>query len=254
MQHLQDLQHQVSIKTLALQTLQREYDALLAKLERQRTKCLTLEKKFEVSDVEINSLTDERERLQSQVMALESQAEELTKSRDDARKEMVESGRQYVRIVEMASRLQAKGAEERKKWEDEKAELMERIKVLELGLPEGEGEDVDDPGAVNEMSDAGDRTEAVPEAKVSTTGAGGADAVRVSNPPASLTATSTTNPRQSILALRTEIRRLRSRTQTLEGTIRSMKEENKSMQDALRAVTASGERMQEAMDKAALGT
>ncbi|KAF2095632.1 hypothetical protein NA57DRAFT_79349 [Rhizodiscina lignyota] len=279
-QHLQDLQHQVSVKTLALQTLQREYDALLAKLERQRTKCITLEKKFEVSDVEINSLTEERERLQAQVAALESQADELTRGRDDARREMAESGRQYVRIVEMASRLQAQGADERKRWEDERRELMDRVRTLELGLPEGEGEmeigegDVEAAlaetalgeletslgesagGRIGESSapewgseSTTARPESQPAAEPEAASASATSGV-ASKAPATATTTPTRRSPNPIPALRAEVRRLRSRTQALEGVIRTMREENASMQEALLAVTASGQRMQESMDRA----
>ena len=129
--HLQDLQHQVSVKTLAYTTLQREYDSLIQKLERQRTKCLTLEKKFEVSDAEINNLTDERDRLFVQIGELENQLEDLVKARDCARKEVVANGAQYMRIVEMASKLQAQSALEKKKWDKEKKELEARIRQLE---------------------------------------------------------------------------------------------------------------------------
>lgn len=101
LQHLQDLEHLLSIKTLALQTLQVEYDALLPKLERQRIKCATLEKKSEASDIEINSLTDERERLLTKVEELALQVEELTKGKDDALRDVAESRQQYIRMVQM---------------------------------------------------------------------------------------------------------------------------------------------------------
>lgn len=131
--HLQDLQHQVSVKTLAYTTLQREYDSLLQKLERQRTKCSTLEKKFEVSDAEINTLTDERDKLLIQIGDLESQLEDLVKARDRARKEVVVNGAQYMRIVEMASKLQAQSAQDKIKWDKEKKDLEARIRQLEGG-------------------------------------------------------------------------------------------------------------------------
>ena len=145
--HLQDLQHQVSVKTLAYTTLQREYDSLLQKLERQRTKCSTLEKKFEVSDAEINTLTDERDRLLAQIGDLESQLEDLVKARDCARKEVVVNGAQYMRIVEMASKLQAQSAREKSKWDKEKKVLEARIKQLE-------GSYVVEPEATGSASEA----------------------------------------------------------------------------------------------------
>ena len=131
--HLQDLQHQVSVKSLAYATLQHEYDSLLQKLERQRTRCTALERKFEVSDAEINSLTDERDKLFTQIGELENQLEDLVKARDSARKEVVVNGAQYMRIVEMAGKLQAQSAAEKKEWEKEKRALEARIRQLERG-------------------------------------------------------------------------------------------------------------------------
>jgi predicted nucleic acid-binding Zn-ribbon protein len=118
---------------LALQTLQREYDSLLLKLERQRIKSQTLEKKFEVSDAEINSLTDEKERLVGQVQAFETKIEELQVARDEARKMSADSAAQYMKIVEMAGRLQGKGVEDKKLWEKERHSLLKRVAELEGG-------------------------------------------------------------------------------------------------------------------------
>jgi hypothetical protein len=140
--HLQDLQHQISTKTLALQTLQREHDNLLAAFSRQQTRCATLDKKSQVSDNEINSLTEEKIRLQSQVEALEAQVEDLIKSRDEAHKQSVANGAQYMQIMSHSSRLQAQGAAdlkrwktEKEEWEKERAELTTRIHKLEAESP-----------------------------------------------------------------------------------------------------------------------
>ncbi|KAI9693533.1 MAG: hypothetical protein M1820_009185 [Bogoriella megaspora] len=128
--HLQDLQHQVTIKTLAHQTLQREYDSLLQKLERQRTKCATLEKKFEVTDAEINSLTDEKERLQIQVTAFESQIEEIQRAREEDRAQYATNITQYTKILEMSNRLQEQSAIETRHLANEKEELVAKVRAL----------------------------------------------------------------------------------------------------------------------------
>ncbi len=134
---MQDLQHQISTKTLALQTLQREHDNLLAAFSRSQIRCATLEKKFQVSDTEINTLTEERIKLLSQIEAFETQVEELIKSREEARKQSVANGGQYMKIMAMASRLEAQGAADKKKWMSEKEEwereeegLRREIKAL----------------------------------------------------------------------------------------------------------------------------
>ena len=224
--HLQDLQHQVSIKTLAFQTLQREYDSLLQKLERQRTKCTTLERKFEVSDVEINSLTDEKEKLQSQVAALENQVEELQQSRDEARRQLVANGAQYMRIMEMANRLQAQGADDKKRWEAERSELEQRIKILEEAMVTGTDRPATDEGHTSASS---------PPPSI----------VLAHNP--GLRSSTSTSSAETINVLRVEIGRLRSRTQTLETALQTMKEESISIQAAARQLVESGGKIENAV-------
>lgn len=220
--HLQDLQHQISVKTLAFQTLQREYDSLLQKLERQRTKCATLEKKFEVSDVEINSLTDEKEKLQAQIAALESQVEELQQSRDETRRQLVASGGQYMRIMEMANRLQAQGAEDKKRWEAEKAELQNRIKVLEEAMVAGPERSTSVTG----------RADFRPSPSIMPIQASGKTPVASSD--------------ETVNVLRAEIGRLRLRTQTLETALQTLREESVSIQEAAKRLVESGGKIEQA--------
>lgn len=118
--HLQDLQHQISTRTLALQTLQCEHDHLLSAFSRSQIRCATLEKKFQVSDTEINTLTEERLKLLSQIEAYETRVEELMGSREEARKQSVANGGQYMKIMAMASRLEAQGAADKKEWTSER--------------------------------------------------------------------------------------------------------------------------------------
>lgn len=229
--HLQDLQHQISVKTLAFQTLQREYDSLLQKLERQRTKCATLEKKFEVSDVEINSLTDEKEKMQVQVATLEIQVEELQQSRDEARRQLVANGAQYMRIMEMANKLQGQGADDKKKWEAERTELELRIRILEEAMvtgternpSEAENAPIASPGASSSM-------------------------VLSYNP-----ATSNASQSETINVLRAEVSRLRSRTQTLEAALQTMRRESISIQAAAKQLVESGGKI-ENVAQGAIGT
>ena len=101
-------------------------------------RCQTLDKKSQVSDHEINTLTEEKIRLQAQVEAFEVQIEELVKARDEAQKQTTANGAQYMRIMAMSSRLQLQGAEEAKRyrqdreaWERDREDLQLRIKDLE---------------------------------------------------------------------------------------------------------------------------
>jgi len=138
--HLQDLQHQISTKILALQTLQREHDQLLAAFSRSQIRCSTLDKKSQVSDHEINSLTEEKIRLQGQVEALEERVEELAKAKQELQNQGTADSAQWGQIVALSSQLQIQGAEEarryqadRKAWERDRDGLERRIADLEAG-------------------------------------------------------------------------------------------------------------------------
>ena len=155
--HLQDLQHQISTKTLALQTLQREHDQLLAAFSRSQVRCTTLDKKSQVSDHEINSLTEEKIRLQQQVEQLETSVEELMKTRDELNKQSSAHGAQWRQIMAMSSQLQIKGAEEARKykadreaWEADRAAMQQRVTDLEGG---GSSSAEKHPSSDTEMED-----------------------------------------------------------------------------------------------------
>jgi len=83
--HTAALQHDVSIRTLALQSLQSEHNNLLAAFSRSQTRAIALENKHTASDTEINNLSEEKTRLQAQVAELEQTLEEISRSRDEAR-------------------------------------------------------------------------------------------------------------------------------------------------------------------------
>ncbi|RMZ79567.1 hypothetical protein DV737_g3349, partial [Chaetothyriales sp. CBS 132003] len=103
-------------------------------------RCNTLDKKSQVSDHEINTLTEEKIRLQQQLESLEAQVEELQKSRDEVNKQSSADGAQWRQIMAMSSQLQIKSVEEarqfkteREAWDQEKASLQRRIQDLEDG-------------------------------------------------------------------------------------------------------------------------
>jgi len=195
--HLHALQHDISVKALALQTLQHEHTTLLRTLERQRTRYATLEQKLRISDVEINTLSDEKDRLVGQVSTLENRVEELQQSRDEARSQLFANGAQYMRIMEMGNRLQAQGAADAKTWGAEKEALERRIRLL-AGATEhtslGEGECVS----------------------------------AVSNSNSSQT--------ETITVLRAEVSRLRAKMQVLEQAMQSVEKENEVVKGAARQI------------------
>ena len=138
--HLQELQHQLSTKSLAHQILQGEHDKLLAAFSRSQIRCATLDKKSQVSDTEINDLSETNLRLQEQINAYEVQVEDLQQSRDEAWKQSVASGAQYTQIMAKSSQLQVQALADlrrwkgdREAWEREKRELMAKVDSYNVG-------------------------------------------------------------------------------------------------------------------------
>lgn len=129
--HLADLQHQVTLKSLALQTLQSEYASLLQKLQRERVKSQTIEKKTSVADQEVNDLTGKNEELTDQVKSLEAQLEQSEKKREAERADASREKEQWGRMLDMGGRLHAKNAEDKQKLAEEKDVLLQRIKAYE---------------------------------------------------------------------------------------------------------------------------
>ena len=135
---MQELERQIGNKSLALTNLQREHDQLLLAYSRLQSRCEALDKKSLISDNEVEALTEDKSQLQSQVEAFESQVEELITARDEAQKQMAASGAQYMRILNMSSRLQAQGVEDARRykqdrdlWERDRTSLEDRLRELE---------------------------------------------------------------------------------------------------------------------------
>lgn len=219
---MEDLQHQINVKSQALQTLQKEYDGLLQRLEHDRAEYAIFDRRSEATDAEINSLSDEKERLQSQLLNLEPQVEEFRQSRDDARHQLASSNSQYMRIVEMATKLQSQNTDEKRLWGQEKEQLEERLKTLEeamvvgLGDPQRQYEGESSPALLSlETADV--------------------------SHPEGLVQTSIVS--ETVAVLRSEIARLRNRNRSLECAIISMKDENDSVREAANQILESSTRM-----------
>ncbi|KAI7197853.1 hypothetical protein KC363_g10 [Hortaea werneckii] len=125
------LQHQVTLKSLSLQTLQSEYASLLQKLQRERVKSQAIEKKTSVADSEVNELTGRNEELLEQVKTLEGRVEELERKREQERSDAAREKEQWGRMLEMGTRLQARHADDRQKLIDEREDLRSRLAALE---------------------------------------------------------------------------------------------------------------------------
>ena len=129
--HIADLQHQVTLKSLSLQTLQSEYASLLQKLQRERVKSQTIEKKTSVADREVNDLTSKNEDLTGQIEIFEKQFAESEQKRESERSESAKAKEQWGRMLEMGGRLHAKLSEDKQKLLDEKTYLAQLVTAYE---------------------------------------------------------------------------------------------------------------------------
>jgi parvulin-like peptidyl-prolyl isomerase len=126
--HTADLQHQVTLKSLALQTLQSEYASLLQKLQRERVKTQTIERKTNVADQEVNGLAGRNEELSERVQELELRLERL----EAERTEFADEKEQWLRMLGICHRLQANYAEERQVLVEERDALQVRTAAYDV--------------------------------------------------------------------------------------------------------------------------
>lgn len=197
------------MKKYALQTLQGEHDKLLAALRRSQTRARALEEKQVASDLEINTLAEERVRLLTQVQELEQNIVELSKSRDEFRQAAVKGGAQYVKIVRMASQLEMKTGEERREW---KRQLEENRATIEALLEAQSGE-----YSSSNTSDGAARRLATPFAAKSAAG-----------------------PTEDLVV---EVQRLRTRCADMEGTLEAIRSERRTFREAMATLDSTGERI-----------
>ncbi|OQO01018.1 hypothetical protein B0A48_13261 [Cryoendolithus antarcticus] len=130
-QHIADLQHQITLKSLSLQTLQGEYSSMLQKFQRERVKNQAIEKKASVAEQEINDLTTRNDDLADQVKSLETSLTESEKKRDSERADIGKEREQWGRMLDLGGRLQAKNAIDRQR-------LFEQVIRLEQRLQSGD--------------------------------------------------------------------------------------------------------------------
>ena len=121
----------MTLKSLALQTLQSEYASLLQKLQRERIKSQTIEKKTSVADQEVNDLTGRNEDLAEQIKILETQLEECETKRESERSTAATERDQWTKLLSLDRQLQSKNAEEKQKLRDEKSLLSQRVAAYE---------------------------------------------------------------------------------------------------------------------------
>lgn len=228
--HSAALQHEVSVQKIALASLQGEHNKLLAAFSRSQTRASALEKKHQVSDTEIISLTEEKLRLQSQVTDLEKDIEELARSRDEYRQAAVQGGAQYVEMIKKASRLEEMADEERKSWALLKTEMERRIESLGADSNPTDAShtkhrelDVNTPpSSIDDHSNL--KSEAGPEA-------------------------SSFSPNVLDGDLQEEIQRLRSRCAEAEDALRAIRDDSRNMGNIVEALGLAGKSIMERADR-----
>lgn len=253
--HTQALQHEVSVQKIAFSSLQGEHDKLLAAYSRSQTRASALEKKHNVSDAEIISLTEEKLRLQAQVIDLERDVEDLSRSRDECRQSAVQEGAQYVEIVRRATQLEERTAEERKSWGILKTEMEKKIEALnDSGPGEVNGSSNDTP--ISLMADGIDTPASQPEPPPVLK----LEPIEPSSQPENQTPIELEVPeiapppppsnQESADELHEEIRRLQRRCIEMEDTLQVVREESRSMEGIVEALSRAGKTIRDKANSA----
>lgn len=234
-EHAAALQHEVSLQKIALSSLQGEHDKLLAAFSRSQTRASTLEKKHAVSDNEIMNLTEEKLRLQAQVMDLEREVEELSRSRDGFRQAAVEEGAQYIEIVNKASQLEEMRTGETRAWNRTKEEMERKITALSArSRGNSSGEEAASTKFGNVTRDAeevdmgtGQPADPMGNIKIEHTGLPPLD---------ESTSHASDLPEESAESLKREIRRLRERCTQAEKALRQIRDDSRSMAELVQGI------------------
>ncbi|KAJ6260901.1 hypothetical protein Dda_3562 [Drechslerella dactyloides] len=194
-----DLQHKLSTKTLALETLQKEHERLLGAYSRQQTRSAAIQKKCTVADAEIVSLSAERDRLQEALEQSETQVQDLTEQRDSINRRLVSRVREYSGIIQLASQMERLSMVELNKWKERESVLRSRIIERDQVI-----EDIRQRLAFSESSEEARRSSSSP--------GGDADA-------------------NEVAVLRRENQVLKERVQELETTVHESKQEVSRMEE-----------------------
>lgn len=221
--HSTALQHEVALQKIALASLQDEHNELLQAFSRSQIRANTLEKKHSDADSEIISLTEEKLRLQSQVIDLERSVKDLARSRDEFRQAAVQEGAQYVQIVEKASRLEQVAAEERKSWNRLKVEMEERIEELSVGTKQTHGTAPAD-GSISAAH------------VINTQPSSGSIPAELKTEPVTESTYSARSLKDVNNDLKDEIQRLRTRCAEVEDTLRTVRDESRNMEGIVEAL------------------
>lgn len=229
--HTAALQHEVSLKSYALQTLQSEHDKLLAALSRSQSRARTLEEKQVTADIEVNTLSEERLRLIEKITELEVALDEVGKARDEYRMAGVREGRQYVEIVRMASRLEAMAVQERKRLKERLAAARGSDRERKLSGEKDSGEKSSaDQSSSGEQQPLGDE----PDLEA--------------NPSALGNMMRDTDSASYTRELEEEVHQLRMTCEAYEGALRSIRGETRRIDEVIDSVAGARASLARAFD------
>ncbi|KAF3901648.1 hypothetical protein ABW21_db0207480 [Orbilia brochopaga] len=203
-----DLQHKLSTKTLALETLQKEHERLLGAYSRQQTRSAAIQRKCTVADAEIVSLSAERDRLQEALEQSETQVQDLTEQRDSINKRLISRVKEYSSIFQLASQMEKLSIVELNKWKERESLLRSRIVERDQAI-----EDIQQRFALSQSSEEGRRADSSPGQDTDTNEAA---------------------------FLRRENQVLKERVQELEATVHESKQEVSRMEEIGRMLLHKG--------------
>lgn len=143
-QHIANLEHQLTLKSLSLQSLQAEHTNLLQKWHRERVKTQAIEKKCIASDSEINDLAARNDELLEQVKGLELQLASAEQRRDQQTQLTTQEKDQWGRMLEMSGRLQQKAQQDCQRLQEENARLIKTLTSVDVVYASGREQSVEE--------------------------------------------------------------------------------------------------------------
>lgn len=147
--HFADLQRQITLKTLSLQTLQAEHYALIQKVERERTRIQTIERKSATAEKEVNSLIVQNEELVEQIKTLQVDLKEAEGKLEEVRRDTGKEKEQWVSMLAKGGKLMKDFVEERKGWVVERERLEALVGRRTSERMDGDGGDDGQRGAID---------------------------------------------------------------------------------------------------------
>lgn len=126
---------------MSLQTLQTEYTSLLQKLQREKIRTETIDKKATVVQAEVNGLTTRNEELSDQLKIIQQQLGDSDGKIDALQKEHAKEKSQWIRMLDMNTQMQAKSVAAKQEWAEEKSRLLAALAKTKQPQPAGRATD-----------------------------------------------------------------------------------------------------------------